>query len=794
MLELLAAIQSVEPPSLVLWGLALFAAGMYPIGFMLGGSCSACCCQGCCCKNGAADPTKTTQQSCESSGGTWKPGKCCTDAGLCAPPCSTCTEGELPDTVTVTFNGFTDQTPGPDLISLGFSSCFGGGASARVTAPGGDPDTDKGPVSAVTLTNGGSGYAKLGRVEPTLTVSGGSGTGATFTPTLESEDDACGVPFWALKSVAFKGGIGYVDGEPLTITAAEGDTEAQAAVAVVRTARTQPTLTASVDGGSGAVLAVSTSANYGTPETWGVSGVSVTSGGTGYKDGAAVTFSGGADLVAVESAQAVVRTGREEPIVGVGITGTGSGADFSTTITETLDYSTSPARPAWTVSGVTITDGGSGYSVYDMLTASTNGQQSPYSWFYVYVSEVDEDGVIAAVEIYDGGLFYKSTGVIDSVEISYGGSYYDGGAITAVDVTTPGQYYREDAEATPYVAEVTVTVASQGWPSEGSGAEFEATVDDDTGSETFGQVTGLSVADGGDDYLAFVWITNCMARFDNRSIVLRRNEGNIGPCVYLSECNVVPGCTVERQIVTLDYRGPSTPATIGLLVTKQTYNQQGTQEIQQTQATAGMEADSLISNCSSFSGESGSLSFSPTSGLPAGASATVVAGGEYTKSSACPSYTLQALSAVKTTISWDGQTWELVDGDLPNYNDPTCDESYAIGWAASGGGSFCGSRVEMTAYVYGNCGSYMYVTAANTGFSLVWQNCRFEWQFLISITRYPVPPNPADPDVGYFWVNAEPIPVDEDGYPEGEVAMRVSSQFLGAGPTELTASFSRVLP
>jgi hypothetical protein len=493
-LELLAAIQSVDPPSFVLWGMFAFAAGMYPVGFMLGGSCSACCGQ--------------------------------------TPPCTTCTEGELPDTVTVTFNGFTDQTPGPDLISLGFSACFGGGASARVTAPGGDPDTDKGPISAVSLTNGGSGYAKLGRVEPTLTVSGGSGTGATFTPTIESEDDACGVPFWALKSVAFKGGIGYVDGEPLTITAAEGDTEAQAAVAVVRTARTQPTLTASVAGGSGAALSASTSANYGTPATWGVSGVSVTNGGTGYMDGAAVTFSGGSDLVVVESAQAVVRTGREEPIVGVGITGTGSGADFSTTITETLDY---PARPAWTVSGVTITDGGSGYSVYDMLTASTNGQQSQYSWFYAFVSEVDENGAITAVEIYDGGLFYKSTGVIDSVEISYGGSYYDGGAITAVDVTAPGQYYREDASQTPYVATVTVTVASQTAPSGGTGATFTATVEDDPESPNFGKITALAVANGGTGYLAWKWVANacCGWQLNGMPIVLKRNRLSfLGPCVY----------------------------------------------------------------------------------------------------------------------------------------------------------------------------------------------------------------------------------------------------------------------
>jgi hypothetical protein len=762
-LELLAAIQSVDPPSLVLWGLALFAAGMYPVGFMLGSTCS----------------------------------PCCTGSGL--PPCTSCTDGELPDTVTVTFNGFTDQTQGPDLISLSFSACFGSGASARVTDPGGDPDTDKGPITGVTLTNGGSGYAQLGRVAPTLTISGGTGTGATFTPTLTSTNDACGIPSWSLTSVAFKGGTGYIDGESLTITVAEGDAEVQTATAVVNTTRTQPTLSASIGGGTGATFTVTTSANFGTPTTWGVASVAVTNGGSGYTDGGALSFSGSGDLVTLESASAYIVTGRVVPSLTGSVSGTGTSASITPVLTESTDWN---GRAIWSVTSFTIANGGSGYSENDTVSvAVSDGQSSEYSYFYAYVSAVDEDGVITAIQIDYGGEFYKSNGVIQSVDLWWGGSYYDDDGIpNGVTVTGGGQYYREDAEATPYVAEVTVTVASQGWPSEGSGAEFEATVDNDTGSETFGQVTGLSVADGGDDYLAFVWITNCMARFDGRSVVLLRNAtatlypSGLGACVYLSECNVVPGCTVERQIVTLGYAGPNAKPTIGLLVTKQTYNQQGTQEIQQVQASANMEADSLVADCSSFGGTDGPLSFYPTSGLPVGASATVSAGGQYEKPPTCPSYSQIGISSVKTTIQWDGQTWVAVDGDTPNYNDPTCDESYAFG-GGSIGDTTCGSRVGMLVYVYGKCGDYLYFTGANTGFSLVWQNCRFEWQFLISISRSPVPPNPADPDVGYFWVNAEPIPIGDDGYPEGEVAMRVDTPVTPtAGPTELTASFSRVLP
>ena len=64
-----AAIQSAEPTALILWSLLAFAAGMYPVGLMLGSTCSPCC----------------------------------------GTPCTQCTQGSLPDTVTVTLSGFPNQ-------------------------------------------------------------------------------------------------------------------------------------------------------------------------------------------------------------------------------------------------------------------------------------------------------------------------------------------------------------------------------------------------------------------------------------------------------------------------------------------------------------------------------------------------------------------------------------------------------------------------------------------------------------------------------------------------------------
>jgi hypothetical protein len=43
MVNLLASISSVDPPSLLAWLVLAFAAGMYPVGIMLGSTCSPCC-------------------------------------------------------------------------------------------------------------------------------------------------------------------------------------------------------------------------------------------------------------------------------------------------------------------------------------------------------------------------------------------------------------------------------------------------------------------------------------------------------------------------------------------------------------------------------------------------------------------------------------------------------------------------------------------------------------------------------------------------------------------------------
>ena len=591
MLDLFAAIQSVDPPSLVLWGMFALAAGMYPIGFMLGSTCSPCC-----------------------------------------SPCA-CATGELPDTVTVTFDGFTDQTPGPDLITLGISSCFGGGASARVTAPGGDPETDKGPIAGVSLTNGGSGYAKLGRVAPTLTVSGGSGTGATFTPTLTSANDGCGIPTWSLTSVAVSGGSGYVGGEALTITVAEGDTEVVTATAVIDTTPAEPAVTASVSGGTGATLAVTleeSGSGY-----WYVWEVAVIDGGTGYTDGDSVTFTPGAGTTADGDASAIVYVGRTEPTVTASATG-GTGADLSVTLLQETDEF---GDTFWTVASVAVIDGGTGYTDGDPVTFDvTDGTSQFPAIGYIVVT----DGVITAVDVpyspyypYESGYYYKSTGVIESVVMFGGGSYYsETGTPSGVTITNGGQYYREDASEPPYVADITISISQQG-PSDGTGAEITATVDDDTSSSTFGQITGLQIENGGTGYLAWKWVANacCGWQLNGMPIVLKRGRAGT-----ISRGPIFPGseCVYSHEICGGWYAAPWGARSTGAMQIQVLYGGPSVAPYvvigsfgSSSENTPGpacgvaLQSQTLVSDCSSMS-----FTATPVSG-PVGVTATVTAGGDY---------------------------------------------------------------------------------------------------------------------------------------------------------------------
>jgi hypothetical protein len=582
-MDLLAAI-AADPTLLPLWAVVAFAAGMYPVGMLF--QCSPCC-----------------------------------------NTCSACEEGTLPETITVTLDGFSDKSQGPDLCILKFDACYGSGAAGKVTAPGGDPDTAKGPITAVSLANGGSGYALLGRVQPTLTATG-SGDGATFTVTVEASEDDCGVDFWKVSKVTASGGTGYTDGEQLTITVAEGDTTEEDATVTIKTTRSEPTLAVTVDsyGGSGADLAVVTSSNTGTPATWAAASVTVNSGGTGYTDGEGVTITGETDRdLTVGAATGYIRTGRIEPTVDVSVaSNSGSGAVLSATLTT---GTSSAGRPVWIVDAVTITDGGAGYEVGDSVYVTvTDGTEEWSSWFEATVDAVDASGAIESVTVTSGGEYYKDSREIEEVVLEvygtyFGGSYYhDDGVAENATVASGGIYYREDAEQPPYVADITVTI-DQTAPSAGAGAEITAAVEDDPDSPNFGKVVGLTIDNGGDDYLAWEWLPNdcCGWQLNDRPIVLQRDNEGSGGCKYVHRfCGGWRGRT-EVLAAVVEYRGPAMPPIVSIV--RSSVSAFGSAPSDGTAAClVTLTAEDSVTNCSDFSFSAAHVN---------GISATVTAGGEY---------------------------------------------------------------------------------------------------------------------------------------------------------------------
>lgn len=203
-------------------------------------------------------------------------GRCC-NCGNCPP------DQPLPETVTVTLSDMPDQSQGPWLCTLLFEGTFGGGALGRVTAPGGAPPG--GPITAAQVTMPGSGYAELARIEPSLSITG-SGTGATFTPTLTETADWQGRPVWEVAGVAVGGtGTGYTDGEFLTATLAAGHKGSPPSLQL-RTQRSAPTLAGLVmtQTGAGADLSLTLgqTTDFEGRAAWEVTAVTVTDGGLNY--------------------------------------------------------------------------------------------------------------------------------------------------------------------------------------------------------------------------------------------------------------------------------------------------------------------------------------------------------------------------------------------------------------------------------------------------------------------------------------------------------------------------------
>lgn len=333
----------------------------------------------------------------------------------------------IPSSGTATIRCADESRP---LITLSLSSCFGSGATGTVTAPVGYERADMGPITSAGVETMGSGYAKLARVAPTLTVSGGSGAGLTVTPTATSTNDSCGIPTWSITAVTFSGGTGYENGEALTVTTKAGDTTKAGAVLTVQTdPRSQPTLTASVSGGTGATLTPTLASNGGSPQTWGVASVSVSGSTSGYTDGASVVFGYGSGVTEQAAAVATIKTARATPTITASVSG-GTGA------TLTINLSQSPTTPSdtalWHVDSVTVADGGTGYADGDAVTFTvTDGTE--------VVAAVGTVDVRPTLDAYVADT--AGTGATLTPTLSQSGEYW---TVTGVTIGAAGTGYEVD--------------------------------------------------------------------------------------------------------------------------------------------------------------------------------------------------------------------------------------------------------------------------------------------------------------------------------------------------------------
>lgn len=247
---------------------------------------------------------------------------CCTECDC--PPSQ-----PMPEALKVTFSNLSKGSIYIDnLLSLSIQSCFGSGATGTVQGQGASDENsdlfdalfiDGRPLTGVTLTSGGSGYAILGRSEPLLTLSAKSGEGATFTPVFQKFEDACKVPTWGIQSVSVEGGTGYTDFEQLSVTLAEGDVELEGAFLELRNDREEPTL--SIVGSADVEITltkVTLGDAAGNPlDYWAISSVEINDGGSGYVTGEQleiilgeddVAFSGGYILAVAEEGALIEAT------------------------------------------------------------------------------------------------------------------------------------------------------------------------------------------------------------------------------------------------------------------------------------------------------------------------------------------------------------------------------------------------------------------------------------------------------------------------------------------------------
>jgi hypothetical protein len=227
----------------------------------------------------------------------------------------TCTTAEQVTGVTVVGAG-SGYTSAPTV-----SFPVGGGSGATATA---NMSADGTAVASITVTNGGSGYVGA----PTISFTGGGGIGARATATVSGAGVVTGI-------VVNLGGGGY---------------------------NSAPTVAITPGVGSGAAATANMIAT--------VASVTVTNGGTGYTTAPTATSSGGGGSGASYRPKLTATTVDTVTLAASGSNYTGVPAVVFTTPTGHTGSGATAAASMGLDSISNITNGGTGYTVGDLLTLS----------------------------------------------------------------------------------------------------------------------------------------------------------------------------------------------------------------------------------------------------------------------------------------------------------------------------------------------------------------------------------------------------------------------------------------
>lgn len=316
-----------------------------------------------------------------------------TNSGCCCLPCG-CKSGILPDMITVTFEG-SGSKPGPSLLSLNITSCFGTGAAGII---GGDGEYPA-PISTAAITSGGSGYAILGRAPPSLLFCNQAEINADVTILTTLKTDNCNRPYYAVSGISvINSGYGYSDNELVYIGRDPADIEEVPAVIRIRTGRVQPTMVAvHFDQGSGAEFILDVIENN--DNTWSVGSVTVAGEPSGYVS--QILYFDTLDNAGVEiqSGFGEIKVERSEPTIDIFETHTGLGS--GATLSAVLFSEGSGSNEVWKVQSASVINSGNGYGIGDYILMGSSDVTIQYA--YALVTAIGQDSIALYAQQTDAG-------------------------------------------------------------------------------------------------------------------------------------------------------------------------------------------------------------------------------------------------------------------------------------------------------------------------------------------------------------------------------------------------------